>query len=439
MATTPAVPEPVDRFPPNPETGELERICGFTIHPAASRFPLMSDAELDELAADIKARGLDNPILLHEGQVIDGRNRILACRRAGVFPTYKDWDCRGGSPVGFVLATNVKRRHLTESQRAMLAVELLPDFEAEAKQRQQRALKKGDEKPVGAPVPERGTAASKAAEAAGVSERYVKAAKAVAKKAPALAKDVLDGKKSLKAAEKEIRPPTKKFDRKEAEETARREGDIRLAAEAKVLRELLYEAEHWTTKNFLAAFAKLLGVDGPNSPAARVAERREFDNEGALWSAAKRMEEPELRALVLELYLADGFGPAVQDACDVFGVDWEGALKAARKDVPAEKKAALDPNVAPDVRCPERYCHQEPGKPCVSGSGKERGYAHATRLKAAAKKAATSVRCHFEGCKRPPTEGRAGSEENWRACEKHASHFKGQPAPAKKAKKGKAA
>lgn len=191
---------------------KLERIHGYEVHPAASRFPLMSDEELDELAADIKARGLDNPVVLLEGKVLDGRNRLEACHRAGVPPKTVEWRMEKGSAVAYVLAANVLRRHLTQSQRAAIAAELLPDFETEAKERQRRAG--GDKKSgsVSAPVREavRGTtenhkAAAAAAAAAGVSTRYVESAKAVGEYSPELLKKVKEGELTLKQAEKSIR------------------------------------------------------------------------------------------------------------------------------------------------------------------------------------------------------------------------------------------
>jgi len=60
---------------------------------------MLADDELDELAADIKARGLLQPIVLDaEGRVLDGRNRLAACKKAGVKPdfiTYADGDPDG--------------------------------------------------------------------------------------------------------------------------------------------------------------------------------------------------------------------------------------------------------------------------------------------------------------------------------------------------------
>ena len=53
-------------------------------HPAAECFPLMNDAELETLAADIRTNGCRVPVAIRDDLVFDGRNRALACERAGV-------------------------------------------------------------------------------------------------------------------------------------------------------------------------------------------------------------------------------------------------------------------------------------------------------------------------------------------------------------------
>jgi ParB/RepB/Spo0J family partition protein len=89
------------------------------IHPVADLFPMMSEEELDELAEDIKANGLQFPIIVDEdGVLIDGRNRYEACRRAGVEPTFETLD--GQDPVAFIISANINRRHLTKGQQAMV-------------------------------------------------------------------------------------------------------------------------------------------------------------------------------------------------------------------------------------------------------------------------------------------------------------------------------
>lgn len=112
-------------------------------HPLAALFPLMDAAGIAELAQDIKTNGLHDPILLHEGKILDGRNRFAACQQAKVKPSWEFFDARrhGQSPLAYVVSTNLKRRHLTASQKAMIAAEALPLFEAEAKGRQKAAGK----------------------------------------------------------------------------------------------------------------------------------------------------------------------------------------------------------------------------------------------------------------------------------------------------------
>lgn len=92
-------------------------------HPLAELFPMLSDKEIGELADDIVTYGQREPIVLLDGKVLDGRNRLAACRFADVEPRFVDYD--GGDPLGFVLSLNLHRRHLTESQRAMVAAQIV--------------------------------------------------------------------------------------------------------------------------------------------------------------------------------------------------------------------------------------------------------------------------------------------------------------------------
>jgi len=101
-------------------------------HPAAALFPLMDvdGPEFGELVDDIREHGLLQPIVLHEGKILDGRNRHRACQHAGVAPHFEEWS--GESPSAYVLSLNLHRRHLTDGQRAAIAVEAKERFEEEA-------------------------------------------------------------------------------------------------------------------------------------------------------------------------------------------------------------------------------------------------------------------------------------------------------------------
>jgi N6-adenosine-specific RNA methylase IME4 len=94
----------------------------YEFHPLANIFPLVEGVEFDDLVADIGAHGLREPIVLFEDKVLDGRNRLRACEAAGVGPTFTVYT--GDDPVSYVVSLNLRRRHLDESQRAMVAAKL---------------------------------------------------------------------------------------------------------------------------------------------------------------------------------------------------------------------------------------------------------------------------------------------------------------------------
>lgn len=97
----------------------------FPIHPAAAAFPLMSGDEFESFKQDIKQNGQLVPIEILDGQVIDGRNRLLACEQLGVKPATTKIKLPGNkSAVSYVVSKNIHRRHLTTSQRAMIAAKL---------------------------------------------------------------------------------------------------------------------------------------------------------------------------------------------------------------------------------------------------------------------------------------------------------------------------
>lgn len=91
-------------------------------HEYANLFPMLPDAELQELANDIKAHGLQVPVTTYQGKILDGRNRWRACEIAGVEPTTAEYT--GDDPLAFVVSGNLHRRHLSESQRGMVAARI---------------------------------------------------------------------------------------------------------------------------------------------------------------------------------------------------------------------------------------------------------------------------------------------------------------------------
>lgn len=90
-------------------------------HAYSEIFPLLEGAALDELAADIKAFGLREPIWTYQGQILDGRNRWLACQQVHVDPQCRTYKGTDAGALALVISANMRRRDLTPEQRALAA------------------------------------------------------------------------------------------------------------------------------------------------------------------------------------------------------------------------------------------------------------------------------------------------------------------------------
>jgi len=223
-------------------------IGGYPVHPAAQLFPLMEEAELADLTESVR-KGFDpaHPLVLlgglpdgrNHGQLLDGRNRALACMRADVKPAVREaTPAEAADPVAFVMRENFRRRHLTPSQRAAIAAEaqlLVEEDRAKERQRDHGKTapgRKNTQRPRALSVPSAdvdaqvlsggarrrgssedpedpqriaGKAAEKVAAIAGVGARSIERAKAVREKAPQLLEQVKKGDLTLRQAEKQIR------------------------------------------------------------------------------------------------------------------------------------------------------------------------------------------------------------------------------------------
>jgi hypothetical protein len=154
----------------------------YEFHPLANLFPLMEGEDFTALVADIHKHGLHEPVVLFDGKILDGRNRYRACLDAGIEPTFFTYE--DNDPVGYVISLNLRRRHLDESQRAMVAAKLA-------------TLKRGDNQH--SPIGE--TSQGKAAELLNVGKRSVERAAAVCDRAvPELVHAVEQGKLAVSVA-----------------------------------------------------------------------------------------------------------------------------------------------------------------------------------------------------------------------------------------------
>lgn len=85
-------------------------------HFAANIFPLLERDELEALSVDIKEHGLLNPIIRCGGKILDGRNRMLACRLVQVEPRFRDIAVEDANICA--LSQNCYRRHLKPAEDA---------------------------------------------------------------------------------------------------------------------------------------------------------------------------------------------------------------------------------------------------------------------------------------------------------------------------------
>lgn len=158
-------------------------------HPISAAFPAMTDEDFAGLVKDIKTHGQRMPITIYEDQVLDGWHRYRACQQLGFPPMLEEFT--GSDPVAFVLSLNLKRRHLTASQRAMIAAEL-------------RNLSHG--RPAKEKVQHCTFSATQAAKALQVSRRQVMHATAIRKHGtPRLVTAVKTGTVSVAKAAQQVR------------------------------------------------------------------------------------------------------------------------------------------------------------------------------------------------------------------------------------------
>ena len=100
---------------------QVRRIIGKE-HPLSNLFPLMQGEAFEAFVNDIRINGQREPIVMHDGLILDGRNRWRACKQLGI--AADTMPLEAGDPLAYVISANLHRRHLDESQRGMIASKL---------------------------------------------------------------------------------------------------------------------------------------------------------------------------------------------------------------------------------------------------------------------------------------------------------------------------
>lgn len=99
-------------------------ITRYQPHELALVFPPMTEPEFAAFKADIKEQGQREPITLYEGKILDGLHRYRACQELGLEPRVVRFEGNPRAAAQLVLGRNFHRRHLTTSQRAIVAAEM---------------------------------------------------------------------------------------------------------------------------------------------------------------------------------------------------------------------------------------------------------------------------------------------------------------------------
>ena len=175
--------------------------CQYSVHPVALKFPPIPPDQYAELKESIRRYGQFDPIIItDDGQILDGRHRYQACLELGIAPKTALFSMLDGAEkkklteTEFIFDANMKRRHLTESQRAAIAAEF-----ANMRQGDRTDLEPSDNCPK--------VSQQKAAELLKVSSKSVGRAKKVKEKDPATFARLKSGDVSLNAAVQSIEAP----------------------------------------------------------------------------------------------------------------------------------------------------------------------------------------------------------------------------------------
>lgn len=201
----------------------------YDLHPLCTLFPRLAGVEFEALKRDIQANGLRQPIILHDGLILDGGNRYRACVEIGVEPIFEQF--AGGNLVAFVLSANLHRRHMTPGQQAAI-VAAATDWA--------RAFGRGGDRKSDQSATLHFDSVTDRAAQSGASERTQKMADKVVRADPELGQQVAHGEVSLPEAVRQVEgkpkpdPKPSRIGELEAEVQAMRQHMEQVQAEAQV-------------------------------------------------------------------------------------------------------------------------------------------------------------------------------------------------------------
>jgi len=93
-------------------------------HRFATLFPRADAADTATIRNDILKNGCRVPIVLYEGKILDGWTRYTICDQHNVKPFFREFHGNDKEALSHVMSLNLCRRHLTQAQKAAIAVDL---------------------------------------------------------------------------------------------------------------------------------------------------------------------------------------------------------------------------------------------------------------------------------------------------------------------------
>lgn len=176
----------------------------------------------DALQEDIRANGIHEPIVVYQGEILDGRNRYMAARDLGIEFPVREFEGTEAEALAFVMSRNLHRRHLTQAQKVAAAAQAA---------NMPVGRPKADIPPIGGVSSGQVLTTQQAAEAMGVATRTVERAKTVVRDgAPELVAAMAAGKVAVSTAAEIADLPKQE----QAEVVAR--GEKEILAKAKEIR-----------------------------------------------------------------------------------------------------------------------------------------------------------------------------------------------------------
>lgn len=184
-------------------------------HPYADLLPRMRDSQFAKLRESIELDGLQNPIIIFQGKILDGRNRCQACEELGIPVAVFEFVGSEQQALVYVLSSNQHRRDLTPHQRAAVAVDFMSQISEDINQKRIEKLRQTlankaegeclENSPNTQDEPETPVNARLiAASIMGVNDNYVGLAKRIKEASPELFEEVWAGRVTIPEALRQL-------------------------------------------------------------------------------------------------------------------------------------------------------------------------------------------------------------------------------------------